>query len=89
MLLANYRVDQWLLGAIGGTRQLGQYSVAVAWAEVLFLLPTSLAAVQRPTIVRASPGEAVRLTAKVFRLALVITVGARDRADHRARRSCA
>ncbi len=73
MLLANYRLDQWILGAVGGTKQLGQYSVAVAWAEALFLLPTALSAVQRPAIVRASTREAVRLTARVFRISLLIT----------------
>ena len=73
MLIANYRMDQWILGAIAGARQLGQYSVAVAWAEALFLLPTALSAVQRPDIVRATPADAVRITARVFRMALVIT----------------
>ncbi len=73
MLLANYRLDQWLLGAIGGTRQLGIYSVAVAWAEGLFLLPTALSAVQRPAIVRASAREAIRITARVFRVSVLIT----------------
>ncbi len=73
MLLANYRLDQWILGAVAGTKQLGQYSVAVAWAEALFLLPTALSAVQRPAIVRASPRDAVLLTARVFRISLLIT----------------
>jgi O-antigen/teichoic acid export membrane protein len=31
MLLGNYRLDQWILGALGGDRELGLYSVAVAW----------------------------------------------------------
>ena len=42
MLLGNYRLDQWLLGAIAGSRELGVYSVAVAWAEALWYLPTAL-----------------------------------------------
>lgn len=74
MLIANYRLDTWILGALAGAREVGQYSIAVAWAEALFLLPTSLAAVQRPDIVRAGPREAVRLTERVFRAALVITL---------------
>ncbi|MCD6725886.1 MAG: oligosaccharide flippase family protein [Solirubrobacteraceae bacterium] len=73
MLLANYRLDQWILGAIAGPRELGLYSVAVAWAEALFLLPTALSAVQRPDIVRSSRREAVRLTARVFRVSLLAT----------------
>lgn len=74
MLIANYRLDTWILGAIAGAREVGQYSVAVAWAEALFLLPTSLAAVQRPDIVRASPQDAVRITERIFRASLVITL---------------
>jgi O-antigen/teichoic acid export membrane protein len=73
MLLGNYRLDQWLLGAIAGPRELGVYSVAVAWAEALWYLPTALAAVQRPDLVRALREEAARLAARVFRAAVLIT----------------
>jgi O-antigen/teichoic acid export membrane protein len=73
MLLGNYRLDQWLLGAIAGPRELGVYSVAVAWAEALWYLPTALAAVQRPDLVRAARQEASRLAARVFRAAALVT----------------
>ena len=73
MLVGNYRLDQWILGSIAGTRALGTYSVAVAWSEVLFFLPTALSAVQRPDLVRAEPGEARRQASDVFRMALLIT----------------
>jgi O-antigen/teichoic acid export membrane protein len=73
MLLGNYRLDQWLLGAIAGPRELGVYSVAVAWAEALWYLPTALAFVQRPDLVRAAREEAARLAARVFRAAILIT----------------
>jgi O-antigen/teichoic acid export membrane protein len=73
MLLGNYRLDQWILGAIAGPSQLGVYSVAVALAEALFLLPTSLAVVQRPDLVRVSHDEAVRQSSAVFRNALLLT----------------
>jgi O-antigen/teichoic acid export membrane protein len=73
MLLANYRLDQWILGALAGTAPLGVYTVAVAWAEALFMLPTALSQVQRPAIVRASRRQAVVLTARVFRASLIIT----------------
>ena len=36
MTLGNYRLDQWILGAVAGSRELGLYTVAVAWAEALF-----------------------------------------------------
>ena len=57
-LLTTYRLDQRLVGAISGARELATYSVAVAWAEALWYLPTALAAVQRPDLVRARAREA-------------------------------
>lgn len=74
MLLGNYRLDQWLLGAISGARALGLYSVAVAWSEALLYLPTALKFVQRPDLVRADGTEAARQTAAGFRAALSVTV---------------
>jgi O-antigen/teichoic acid export membrane protein len=73
MQLGNYRLDQWILGAIAGPRELGLYSVAVAWAEALWYLPTALSYVQRPDLVRATRREAARLTAAVFRAAVLVT----------------
>jgi O-antigen/teichoic acid export membrane protein len=73
MLLGNYRLDQWLLGAIAGSRELGVYSIAVAWGEALWYLPTALAAVQRPDLVRATKREAARIASRVFRAALLVT----------------
>ena len=74
MTLGNYRLDQWLLGAMAGPKQLGYYSVAVSWAEALFFLPTTLALVQRPDLVRSTGDDAGRRAAVVFRAAIVITV---------------
>ncbi|MCC6223269.1 MAG: oligosaccharide flippase family protein [Thermoleophilia bacterium] len=73
MQLGNYRLDQWLLGSLAGSRELGLYSVAVAWAEALFYLPTALVMVQRPDLVRAPAEEARRLATAVFRSAVVLT----------------
>jgi len=73
MLLGNYRLDQWLLGAISGARELGLYSIAVAWAEALWYLPTALAAVQRPDLVRARLSDAARQAARVFRVTAFVT----------------
>jgi O-antigen/teichoic acid export membrane protein len=73
MTLGNYRLDQWILGAVAGSRELGLYSVAVAWAEALFYLPTALTLVQRPDLVRAAREEAGRMAAKVFRAATLVT----------------
>jgi O-antigen/teichoic acid export membrane protein len=74
MMFGSYRLDQWLLGAIAGSRELGLYSIAVAWSEVLFYLPTSLVLVQRPYLVRASLSEAGRRAALVFRAGLLLTI---------------
>jgi O-antigen/teichoic acid export membrane protein len=74
MLLGNYRLDQWILGAVSGSRELGLYSVAVAWAESLWYFPTAVAAVQRPNVVRASRAEAARHTAAAFRVAALVTL---------------
>jgi O-antigen/teichoic acid export membrane protein len=74
MMLGNYRFDQWLVGGISGARELGLYSVAVAWSEALFQLPTALAAVHRPDLVRASRRETARQTGVVFRAAVLVTL---------------
>jgi O-antigen/teichoic acid export membrane protein len=74
MLLGNWRLDQWLLGAISGARELGLYSVAVAWAEALWYLPTALKFVQRPDLVRSTRKGAVQKTTAGFRAALLVTV---------------
>jgi len=73
-MIGNYRLDQWLVGAISGSRQLGLYSVAVAWAEVLFFLPNAIATVQRPDLVRAERAEAAREAVTAFRAAALITL---------------
>jgi len=74
MLLGNYRLDQWILGAVAGSRELGLYSVAVAWSSALFYLPTTLTAVQRPDLVRASQEDAARRASLIFRTAVLVTV---------------
>jgi O-antigen/teichoic acid export membrane protein len=75
MLLGNYRLDQWILGAISGARELGLYSVAVAWAEALWYLPTAVKFVQRPFLVRSGRLDAVRQAAAGFRAATLATIG--------------
>lgn len=73
MGMGNYRADQWFVGSISGSRELGLYNVATSWAEMLFYLPGVLTLVQRPDLVRASPEEAGRRGARVFRLATIAT----------------
>ncbi|MFV0259230.1 MAG: lipopolysaccharide biosynthesis protein [Acidimicrobiales bacterium] len=72
----SYRMDTWLLGALAGAGPLGIYSVAVAWFETLFLLPTAYAAVARPGIVEADLDEVGERTESAFRLALIGVIAA-------------
>jgi O-antigen/teichoic acid export membrane protein len=74
MMLGNYRLDQWILGAIAGSRELGLYSVAVAWAESLFYLPTTLTMVQRPDLVRAARADAGTRAAVLLRAAFLLSI---------------
>lgn len=74
MMMGNYRLDQWILGAIGGSRELGLYSVAVAWSEGLFYIGEALASVARPDLAQASRERAVALTARIARIAFAITM---------------
>lgn len=71
----SYRMDQWILGAVSGPRELGLYSVAVAWFESLFLLPMAVGAVARQELVTAPSGEAGRRAAFLFRVTLIVTAG--------------
>ena len=70
----NYRLDQWLVGARAGSRELGLYSVAVSWAEGLFMLPQAIAIVQRPDLVRDDGRTAGRRAAAGFRLTALASV---------------
>ena len=74
MTLANYRLDQWILAPLSGTREVGLYSVAVAWSEALLFLPTALAAVQRPDLARESEESAAGQAVAVLRACIVVTL---------------
>jgi O-antigen/teichoic acid export membrane protein len=73
MAVGNYRLDQWFVGSISGSRELGLYSIAVAWFDALTYLPTAVAIVLRPDLVRADARTASRRTAAAFRVAALVT----------------
>lgn len=75
LLLGNYRMDTWLLGGIAGATQVGQYSIAVAWMEILFFLPTAVTLAQRPDLVRASAASAGHNAAVAARATILVTAG--------------
>jgi O-antigen/teichoic acid export membrane protein len=72
--LGNWRLDQWFVGSMAGSRELGYYSVAVSWAEALYILPGALRNVQRPDLVRAAREQAGRQAARIFRVCVLITL---------------
>lgn len=74
MLVGNYRLDQWILGAVASSKELGVYSVAVAWSETLFFLPTVVEVTQRPDLVLADPQAARRSALTAVRFCLVLTL---------------
>jgi O-antigen/teichoic acid export membrane protein len=73
--VGNYRLDQWILGAVAGARELGLYSVAVSWAEILFFLPTVIVLVHRPILVQLAGEDARASAARVFRMTIILTTG--------------
>lgn len=84
LAFGSFRLDQLLVGSLAGPRELGLYSIAVAWAEVVFYLPSALALVVRPYVVRGTAAEASRRASSAFRataaatipLALILVLGA-------------
>jgi O-antigen/teichoic acid export membrane protein len=72
--LGNWRADQWFVGAMAGSRELGRYSIAVAWAELLFYIPGVIALLQRPDLVRADPTSAIRIAGQSIRRGLLLSV---------------
>jgi O-antigen/teichoic acid export membrane protein len=74
LAIGNTRADQWVVGSLAGSKELGLYSVAVAWAEVIHYLPGVLVMVQRPDLVRATREKAGEFAARIFRVAVVLGV---------------
>ncbi len=74
MKTGNYRLDQWLLGSLSGPRELGLYSVAVAWTEALFFVPEALASALRPHAVKGTEGDAAERATRAFRVAQLLTI---------------
>lgn len=72
----SYRLDQWLVGVLGGDRMLGLYSVAVSWSEMLFLVPQVLQTVARPDLVRSDREQARRQSAAVLRIGVLLVLPA-------------
>lgn len=73
----NYRADIYLLNwLLASARSTGLYSLSVTFAELLFYVPDSVAAVFMPRVAAAKNGGSDGSPAEVARLTLLITAAA-------------
>lgn len=72
----NYRLDQFLLNLLATTAAVGTYSVSVALAELVWLLPNAVSNVLFARAANESPAVMDRLTPRVARWTLVMSLGA-------------
>ncbi|MEU4158195.1 polysaccharide biosynthesis C-terminal domain-containing protein [Actinoplanes sp. NPDC026670] len=74
MVSGTYRLDHWLLGVLGGARELGTYSVAVAWFDAIVHLSRAVSVTFRPDLLRATKADAGRQAARIFRICAVFVL---------------
>jgi O-antigen/teichoic acid export membrane protein len=72
----NARTDQILTALIASEATLGIYAVAVNASEVLFYLPSAVAAALLPAVAREGVGGGPQRTLTVFRAVALVTIGA-------------
>src|SRR4029450_13528457 len=70
----NARVDPIIMGLIASGGALGMYAVPVNGSEVLFYVPSAVAAALLPAVARGEAGLQVERTLRVFRLVLLVTL---------------
>jgi O-antigen/teichoic acid export membrane protein len=70
----NARTDQILTAFIASEATLGIYAVAVNASEVLFYLPTAVAAALLPAVAREAGSQVAERTLRVFRAVALVTV---------------
>ncbi|GIE79399.1 hypothetical protein Aph02nite_53490 [Actinoplanes philippinensis] len=74
MMTGTYRLDHWLVGALGNARELGTYSVAAAWFDGIVHLSRAVSVTFRPDLLRASTADAGRQAARIFRICAVLVL---------------
>ncbi len=74
LMAGTYRVDNWLLGVLGSARDVGTYSVAVAWFDAMLHLSRAVSLTFRPDLLRASTEDAGRQAARIFRICAVLVL---------------
>lgn len=73
MNTVSYKLDQWILGMVAGTNQLGVYAVAAAWFEGIFLIPQAMALSLRSKVLGLPEKEAVKASYRGLKFGLVVT----------------
>jgi O-antigen/teichoic acid export membrane protein len=71
--LFNYRVELFILEAVDGLASVGQYSLSVALAELLWVIPSALSPALIAPIVAADTASAAQLVARGIRHVLALT----------------
>ena len=74
MVTGTYRLDHWILGAFAGARELGTYSVSVAWFDAIVHLSRAVSVTFRPDLLRASAADAGRQSARIFRVCAILVL---------------
>ena len=74
MVTGTYRLDHWMLGVLGSARELGTYSIAVAWFDAIVHLSRAVSVTFRPDLLRASTADAGRQAAHIFRVCAVLVL---------------
>lgn len=68
--LMNFRLVLFLVGYYLGVAAVGYYALALFFAELLYYIPSAIGISSVPKLAKASPAEAVRITATGSRYAL-------------------
>ncbi len=74
LTLFNYRLDSFILNYYAGSGAVGLYATGVAAAELVWYLPNAISSTLFPKSANLDPKTGARLTAKVCRQLILLTV---------------
>lgn len=72
----NYRLDQFALNYLSGTREVGIYTISVRLAELVWQLPNAVSVVILPRAAATDATPMTRITMRAFRWTILITSAA-------------
>jgi O-antigen/teichoic acid export membrane protein len=67
-----YRFDMWVVDAYRGGGELGQYALAVALVQLVWIVPTAIARVYFPYTAASRAADAIRMTRRAMSAALIV-----------------